>query len=56
MLHIFVSNRPGDVRYGTSGTPVPGYDAKIVGEDGKPVPDGEIGELVVRGPSAADGY
>jgi 4-hydroxybenzoate-CoA ligase len=56
MLHIFVSNRPGDVRYGTSGKPVPGYDAKIVGEDGKPVPDGEIGELVVRGPSAADGY
>jgi 4-hydroxybenzoate-CoA ligase len=56
MLHIFVSNRPGDVRYGTSGTPVPGYDAKIVAEDGRPVPDGEIGELVVRGPSAADGY
>jgi benzoate-CoA ligase family protein len=56
MLHIFVSNRPDDVRYGTSGTPVPGYDAKIVGEDGKPVRDGEIGELVVRGPSAADGY
>jgi benzoate-CoA ligase family protein len=56
MLHIFVSNYPDDVRYGTSGMPVPGYDAKIVGEDGKPVPDGEIGELVVRGPSAADGY
>ncbi|MEX0591259.1 MAG: benzoate-CoA ligase family protein [Xanthobacteraceae bacterium] len=56
MLHIFVSNRPGDVRYGTSGKPVPGYDAKIVGEDGKPVGSGEIGELVVRGPSAADGY
>jgi 4-hydroxybenzoate-CoA ligase len=56
MLHIFVSNRPDDVRYGTSGTPVPGYDAKIVGEDGKPVSDGEIGELVIRGPSAADGY
>ena len=56
MLHIFVSNRPDDVRYGTSGTPVPGYGAKILGEDGKPVPEGEIGELVVRGPSAADGY
>jgi benzoate-CoA ligase family protein len=56
MLHIFVSNRPGDVRYGTSGRPVPGYDAKIVGEDGKPVGNGDIGELVIRGPSAADGY
>src|SRR5690606_12379764 len=56
MLHIFVSNRPGDVRYGTSGRPVPGYDAKIVDEHGKEVGTGEIGELVVRGPSAADGY
>ncbi|HEY7457888.1 MAG TPA: benzoate-CoA ligase family protein [Xanthobacteraceae bacterium] len=56
MLHIFVSNRADNVRYGTSGTPVPGYDAKIVGEDGKPLGDGEIGELVIRGPSAADGY
>jgi 4-hydroxybenzoate-CoA ligase len=56
MLHIFVSNRPGDVRYGTSGKPVPGYDAKIIGEHGNEVSAGEIGELVVRGPSAADGY
>jgi 4-hydroxybenzoate-CoA ligase len=56
MLHIFVSNRPGDVRYGTSGTPVPGYDAKILGEDGREVGVDEIGELVVRGPSAAEGY
>ncbi len=56
MLHIFLSNRPGDVRYGTSGLPVPGYEARIVDEQGAPVPDGEIGELVVRGPSAAEGY
>jgi len=56
MLHIFVSNRPGDVRYGTSGKPVPGYDAKIIDEHGNEVGTGEIGELVVRGPSAADGY
>jgi 4-hydroxybenzoate-CoA ligase len=56
MLHIFVSNTPDDVRYGTSGKPVPGYDAKIVDENGAPVAAGEIGELVVRGPSAADGY
>jgi len=56
MLHIFVSNRPDDIHYGTSGKPVPGYDAKIVGEDGKELGDGEIGELVVRGHSSADGY
>jgi len=56
MLHIFVSNCPGDVRYGTSGKPVPGYDAKILDEHGNEVGAGEIGELVIRGPSSADGY
>lgn len=56
MLHIFVSNRPGAVRYGSSGTPVPGYEAKLLDDDGQPVPRGEIGELVIKGPSAADGY
>jgi 4-hydroxybenzoate-CoA ligase len=56
MLHIFVSNRPDDIRYGTSGKPVPGYEAKIVDEAGREVADGEIGELIISGPSAADGY
>jgi 4-hydroxybenzoate-CoA ligase len=56
MLHIFISNRPDDVRYGTSGKPVPGYDAHILNEQGRPVAEGELGELVVRGPSAAEGY
>ncbi|HET6235157.1 MAG TPA: benzoate-CoA ligase family protein [Acetobacteraceae bacterium] len=56
MLHIFVSNRVDDVRYGTSGLPVPGYDALVVDAQGAPVADGEAGELVVRGPSSADGY
>jgi benzoate-CoA ligase family protein len=56
MLHIFLSNRPGKVRYGTSGEPVPGYAAMILDEAGQAVPRGEIGELVVSGPSAADGY
>jgi 4-hydroxybenzoate-CoA ligase len=56
MLHIFLSNRPGEIHYGTSGRPVPGYDAKIVGEDGCVLEAGEIGELVVSGPSAAEGY
>ena len=56
MLHIFLSNKPGDVEYGTSGTAVPGYEVRLVDEAGKDVPAGEIGELVVRGASAADGY
>jgi benzoate-CoA ligase len=53
MLHIFVSNHPGAVRYGTTGTPVPGYDIELRGEDGAPVAVGEIGDLYIRGPSAA---
>ena len=58
MLHIFLSNRPGDVRYGTSGKPVDGYEVEIRGEDGLPVPpnaDGsiDIGDLYIQGPSAA---
>jgi 4-hydroxybenzoate-CoA ligase len=56
MLHIFISNAPDDIRYGSSGKPVPGYDARIVDEHDRPVPHGETGELVVRGASAADGY
>jgi benzoate-CoA ligase len=53
MLHIFLSNRPGDVRYGSTGWPVPGYDIELRGEDGQPVADGEPGELFIQGPSAA---
>jgi benzoate-CoA ligase len=53
MLHIFLSNFPGDVRYGTTGKPVPGYDIALRGEDGRPVADGEIGDLFIRGSSAA---
>ena len=56
MLQTFVSNRPGDVRYGSSGKPVDGYEVRIVDETGIELPDGEIGELVVRGPSAGEGY
>jgi 4-hydroxybenzoate-CoA ligase len=56
MLHIFLSNGPGDVSYGTSGRAVPGYDLRLVDEDGEDVGAGEIGELLVRGASAADGY
>ncbi|HEX7865468.1 MAG TPA: benzoate-CoA ligase family protein [Variovorax sp.] len=53
MLHIFISNRPGDVRYGTTGKPVDGYEVELRGEDGRPVPDGEVGDLYIRGPSSA---
>jgi 4-hydroxybenzoate-CoA ligase len=56
MLHIFLSNRADDIRYGTSGKPVPGYAARIVDEHDRPVPHGQAGELVVSGDSAADGY
>lgn len=56
MLHIFLSNRPGEVRYGTTGKAVPGYDLRVVGDDGKDVAIGEIGELLVSGPSCAVAY
>jgi benzoate-CoA ligase len=56
MLHIFLSNRAGDVRYGTTGKPVPGYEVRLIGEDGNVVPRGEIGELQIKGPSAAALY
>lgn len=53
MLHIYLSNRPGQVRYGTTGWPVPGYEIELRGDDGHAVPDGDTGDLYVRGPSAA---
>jgi 4-hydroxybenzoate-CoA ligase len=56
LLHIFLSNRPGDVVLGTSGVAVPGYELRLVDASGHAVAAGEIGELLVSGPSAADGY
>ena len=56
MLHIFLSNRPERVRYGTTGWPVPGYVVELRGEDGGPVPDGEPGDLYIQGPSSAMMY
>jgi len=53
MLHIFISNRPGDVHYGSTGKAVPGYEIELRGDDGRPVPDGEVGDLYIAGPSAA---
>jgi benzoate-CoA ligase len=57
MLHIFVSNRAGEVKYGTTGKPVPGYDIRLVDDDGQVVTTrGTMGELQVRGPTAAVMY
>jgi len=53
MLHIFLSNRPGEVRYGTTGKPVPGYELKLLDEHGEPCAPGEVGDLYIKGPSAA---
>ena len=56
MWHIFLSNRPGDVRHGTLGLAVPGFDVELRDEEGRAVPDGEPGRLWVRGDSLAAGY
>ncbi|MBM3528505.1 MAG: benzoate-CoA ligase family protein [Alphaproteobacteria bacterium] len=56
MLHIFLSNRAGEVKYGTTGKPVPGYGVKLVDDDGLPVKKGEMGELLVSGPTGAVMY
>ena len=53
MLHIYLSNLPHRVRYGTTGWPVPGYELSLRGDDGQPVAEGEIGDLFIQGPSAA---
>jgi len=56
MLHIFLSNAPGTLRYGTTGKAVPGYALKLVDDEGKKVKPGEVGELLVSGPSSAAFY
>jgi benzoate-CoA ligase len=56
MLHIFLSNRPNDLRYGTTGKAVPGYELRLVDEQGRDVKQGELGELLIKGPTAANLY
>jgi benzoate-CoA ligase len=57
MLHIFISNRPGEVKYGTTGKPVPGYDIRLVDEQGNAITTpGELGELQISGPTSAIMY
>ncbi|HUP00955.1 MAG TPA: benzoate-CoA ligase family protein [Gemmatimonadota bacterium] len=56
MWHIFLSNRPGQVRRGTLGTVVPGFEVRVRDEEGRELPDGEVGMLWVKGNSRAIGY
>ncbi len=55
-MHMFISARPGDVRYGATGKAVPGYELRLVDEQGRPVKRGELGELEVNGPTSAACY
>lgn len=56
MGHIFLSNRPGEVRYGTTGRLVPGYEVRVVDDAGQPVKPGEVGDLYIAGPTSAAYY
>ena len=56
VLHMFIANRPGAVRAGSSGQLVPGYDARIVDDEDRPVPDGEMGNLLIKGDSTCAYY
>jgi benzoate-CoA ligase len=55
-LHMFIANRPGEARPGSSGQILPGYEARIVDEAGEPVPDGETGNLWIKGDSVCACY
>ena len=54
--HIFLSNRPGDIRPGRSGKPFEGFEMKLVDEQGNPIPQGEVGTLLVKGETATQFY
>ncbi|MEW6355226.1 MAG: benzoate-CoA ligase family protein [Planctomycetota bacterium] len=56
ILHIFISNRPGHARPGSTGQIVPGYEAKIVDDDDNEISDGQVGTLWIKGDSIASGY
>ncbi len=56
MLHIFLSNAPGDIKYGTSGHPVPGYEVRLVNEAGGDVPTAKSARCWCDAPSAGEGY
>ena len=56
ILHIFISNQPGAIRPGSSGKLVRGYEARLLDDEGQPVPPGEIGNLLVKGDSTCAFY
>ena len=56
ILHIFISNRPGKAKPGSTGQIVPGYEGKIVDDDGRELGVGEVGTLLIKGDSIANGY
>jgi len=56
MFHVYITNRPGDVKEGSLGKLVDGYSYRLIDDDGNEVPKGEIGTLVIKGPSAGQGY
>ncbi|HYY87410.1 MAG TPA: benzoate-CoA ligase family protein, partial [Chloroflexota bacterium] len=56
ILHIFISNQPGAIRPGSSGRLVAGYEAKLLDDDGQPLPQGEIGNLLIKGDSTCATY
>jgi benzoate-CoA ligase family protein len=56
ILHIFISNRAGAVRPGSTGTVVPGYEARVLDPNGESVPVGEVGSLTVKGDSTCEAY
>ncbi|MEO8629885.1 MAG: benzoate-CoA ligase family protein [Betaproteobacteria bacterium] len=56
MLHIFISNRPGEVRYGSTGRPVPGYRIRLIDENGSDAAPEQLGELQINGPTSATHY
>ena len=56
MLHVYLAQVPGSVRYGCTGRPVPGYEIRLVDDEGREVGPNQLGELQVRGPTAAIGY
>jgi benzoate-CoA ligase family protein len=56
ILHIFIANAPGDAKAGYSGKLVPGYEARILDDEGNDVPDGETGHLLIRGDSVTSRY
>jgi acyl-coenzyme A synthetase/AMP-(fatty) acid ligase len=55
-MHTFISNRPGDIRYGTSGKPVPGWEIRLLDENGREAEAGEVGDLWCSGPSISPCY